>query len=106
MSYYDLLSIASTATTEEVKKAYRKKALQLHPDRYSHVVCSLASEYAQLTLVPPVRNPQGQQDGHKQFKAVSEAYEVVYAAVCLSSWCYSSAPALQCPRLSLSVYRF
>ena len=96
MSYYDLLSIASTATTEEVKKAYRKKALQLHPDRYSYVVCSLAPEYAQLTLVPPVRNPQGQQDGHKEFKAVSEAYEVVYAAVCFSSWCYNSVPALQC----------
>lgn len=33
MSYYELLSIASTATTDEVKKAYRKKALELHPDR-------------------------------------------------------------------------
>ena len=33
MSYYELLSIASTATKDEVKKAYRKKALELHPDR-------------------------------------------------------------------------
>lgn len=39
MSYYDLLSIASTATTEDVKKAYRQKALQLHPDRYVQVAC-------------------------------------------------------------------
>ena len=35
MSYYDLLSIASTASTDDFKKAYRKKALELHPDRHA-----------------------------------------------------------------------
>jgi curved DNA-binding protein CbpA len=33
MVYYDLMGIESDATPEQIKKAYRRKALQLHPDK-------------------------------------------------------------------------
>lgn len=52
--YYDVLEVSRTATAEEIKKAYRKKALQFHPDK----------------------NP-GDSEAEKRFKEVSEAYEVL-----------------------------
>ncbi len=52
--YYATLGIARGATPEEIKKAYRKKALECHPDRN-----------------------QGNPKAEEQFKAVSEAYEVL-----------------------------
>ncbi|MEM1115002.1 MAG: molecular chaperone DnaJ [Bacteroidota bacterium] len=52
--FYDILGVARTATPEEIKKAYRKKALQFHPDR----------------------NP-GDAEAESQFKEAAEAYEVL-----------------------------
>lgn len=52
--YYELLEVAKGATQDEIKKAYRKKALQHHPDR----------------------NP-GDKEAEKKFKEISEAYEVL-----------------------------
>ncbi len=52
--YYDVLEVAKSASPDEIKKAYRKKALQFHPDR----------------------NP-GDSEAEKRFKEISEAYEVL-----------------------------
>ena len=52
--YYDLLGAAKGATEEDLKKAYRKKAVQFHPDK----------------------NP-GNKEAEEMFKKVSEAYEVL-----------------------------
>ncbi len=53
-NYYDILNISRDASPEDIKKAYRKKALECHPDR----------------------NP-GDAKAEAQFKDVSEAYDVL-----------------------------
>ncbi len=52
--YYKILGIARDASEDEIKKSYRKVAMQLHPDR----------------------NP-GNKEAEERFKIASEAYEVL-----------------------------
>lgn len=52
--YYKILGVAKDASEEEIKKSYRKVAMQLHPDR----------------------NP-GNREAEERFKIASEAYEVL-----------------------------
>ena len=52
--YYDVLGVDSDASQDEIKKAYRKKAMQYHPDR----------------------NPDDP-EAEQKFKQASEAYDVL-----------------------------
>lgn len=52
--YYETLEVQRSATPEEIKKAYRQKAIKFHPDK----------------------NP-GDAEAEKHFKDISEAYEVL-----------------------------
>src|ERR1041384_4853643 len=52
--YYEVLGVAKSASTDEIKKAYRKVAMQFHPDR----------------------NP-GDKAAEEKFKEAAEAYEVL-----------------------------
>jgi len=52
--YYEVLEVGRSATADEIKKAYRKKAIQYHPDK----------------------NP-GNKEAEEHFKEAAEAYDVL-----------------------------
>ncbi len=52
--YYEILGVSKSATEEDIKKAYRKLAIQYHPDK----------------------NP-GDKAAEEKFKEATEAYEVL-----------------------------
>lgn len=53
--YYDLLGVSKNATSDEIKKAYRKQALEWHPDRHK----------------------DQKEEAEKRFKDINEAYQVL-----------------------------
>jgi molecular chaperone DnaJ len=54
INYYEVLGISGTASSDEIKKVYRKLAMKFHPDR----------------------NP-GDKEAEEKFKQATEAYEVL-----------------------------
>ncbi|MGB0036051.1 MAG: molecular chaperone DnaJ [Candidatus Acidiferrales bacterium] len=53
--YYEILGVAREATADQIKSAYRKAAMQWHPDR----------------------NPHSKHEAEENFRAASEAYSVL-----------------------------
>jgi DnaJ-class molecular chaperone len=53
--YYQILGLAKNATAEQIKKAYRKLAMQYHPDR----------------------NPGKEEWANEKFKEINEAFGVL-----------------------------
>ena len=53
--YYRILNISQDASAEDIKKAFRRLALQYHPDR----------------------NPEDVRESGEKFKEINEAYEVL-----------------------------
>lgn len=53
--YYDILGVSKEASADEIKKAYRKQALEWHPDRHK----------------------DDKETAEKRFKEINEAYQIL-----------------------------
>lgn len=53
--YYDILGVDKKSSAEEIKKAYRKKALEWHPDRHK----------------------DDKEEAERKFKEINEAYQIL-----------------------------
>ena len=53
--YYEVLGVKREASDQEIKRAYRRLALQHHPDR----------------------NPDSKEESEEKFKEITEAYSVL-----------------------------
>ena len=54
-NYYQILGVSQDASAEDIKKAFRRLAMQYHPDR----------------------NPENVREAGEKFKEINEAYEVL-----------------------------
>ncbi|KZZ95189.1 Heat shock protein DnaJ [Ascosphaera apis ARSEF 7405] len=50
LDLYDVLSVPSTATDQEIRKAYRKLALKHHPDKIHPSADSASKEEAHIRI--------------------------------------------------------
>ena len=57
--YYEVLGVDKTASADDIKKAYRKKAMQYHPDRWVN------------------GTEKEKKDAEEKFKEAAEAYDVL-----------------------------
>ena len=57
--YYEVLGVSKNATADELKKAYRKKAIQYHPDRQQG------------------KSEEEKKEAEEKFKEAAEAYDVL-----------------------------
>ena len=64
MDLYELFGVEESATIEQIKKAYRKRALELHPDK----------------------NPNNKEEAENKFVALGKALEVLGSEACRDAY--------------------
>lgn len=68
-SYYNVLGVSSDSNVDEIRRAYRKLAMQWHPDK-----CT--------------RSPSLLGEAKRKFQQIQEAYSGMYVCLYVSSSCF------------------
>lgn len=78
MTHFDILSVLSTATTNEVKAAFRQKARESHPDKNMHRQVAATEEFK-------VIQPEAELESHAEANTPEDVNLEARWLACLSS---------------------
>lgn len=83
-SYYDILGVSPSASQDEIKRAYRKLAIESHPDRGGDAGHFQKINEAYDTLKSPEKraaydNPQTRNSNYSGFNGVPPGFEDLFA---------------------------
>lgn len=81
--YYEVIGVERKATDDEIKKAFRRLALQLHPGNITILICLSFVVCIALLIVNRVfhsfidKNPDRADEAKAEFQILQQAYEVL-----------------------------
>ena len=65
--YYDILGVAKSASSDEIKKAYRKQALEWHPDRHRDDKAAAEKRFKEINEAYQILSDQQKRSAYDQF---------------------------------------
>ena len=72
MGLYETLEIDRNASDEEIKKAYRKKALQFHPDKNTDNKAEAEAKFKEITNAYNILSDQQKRRHYNDFGTVDD----------------------------------
>jgi molecular chaperone DnaJ len=65
--YYDILGVSKSASSDEIKKAYRKQALEWHPDRHRDDKEAAERRFKEINEAYQILSDKGKRSAYDQF---------------------------------------
>lgn len=85
-NYYELLGITKDASLDEIKRAYKKRIIEFHPDKHGQDELALALTLDLQEILSTLTTPYKKQAYDSSLKASIEAFCVVCGKQLDADW--------------------